>query len=300
MKSTGKFLTLFFLGMSGLGCQSSDNDTAPTPQDGNATSLQNMTEEIEIGRNMAGKLLAAKGSVPKPQLLRYLNALAYVLKSSTPYVQRRFMVEVLNDPSVNAFACPGGYLFVTQGLLKSIQNEAQLAFVLSHEISHVGKQHIMSALRGKKLQSQKDPFLNADSLKSRQRLQPKQQSSLGNAISQQLSGGGAGAAVLQAVDGGLGLILKEGLDKSMEFEADQESIETIITAGYQPSAGIEFLKLLESLKGPSSESSLSKTHPSPTERIRLILPYLKTNDVPLGVGALGGERFKKLQTILNK
>ena len=76
-----------------------------------------------------------------PFLENYINSLGKKLRLSHRRVGSRYTFQVVNDPSINAFALPGGPTFVNTGLIKAADNEAQLAGVLAHEISHVALRH---------------------------------------------------------------------------------------------------------------------------------------------------------------
>ena len=103
-------------------------------------------KELEIGRNMAGRLLRLWGSVEEPRLIKYVNEVASYVATSSPFTDRRFMVEILDSDEVNAFACPGGYIMLTKGAVLNATSEAEIASVLAHEIAHVGKEHMLDTL----------------------------------------------------------------------------------------------------------------------------------------------------------
>ena len=100
--------------------------------------MENIDEakEIEIGRQLAAVLLGSKPLHPDMALQRYVNRLGrwISLQSSRPQLPWTFAV--LDDPGFNAFAAPGGYIFVTKGLVDRV-DEAELAGILAHEITHV-------------------------------------------------------------------------------------------------------------------------------------------------------------------
>lgn len=108
-------------------------------------------DEIQIGREVAANLAARYGLVEDPKKLKYLNLIGQtlVLHCDRPKIPYHFAI--LRSAEVNALAAPGGYIFVTEGLLQSVNDEAELAGVLAHEISHVTRRHIMKAMRQAKL-----------------------------------------------------------------------------------------------------------------------------------------------------
>ena len=104
--------------------------------------------EIEIGRQLAAVLLGSKPLHPDMALQRYVNQLGRWISLQSARPQLPWTFGVLNDPGVNAFAAPGGYVFVTKGLVDRV-DEAELAGILAHEITHVTDKHHLQALRTK-------------------------------------------------------------------------------------------------------------------------------------------------------
>ncbi len=96
-------------------------------------------EEVAIGREIAGRLLGAAPLVKNKKLQKYVNKVGkwVALQSDRPDLPWRFGVIESND--INAFAAPGGFIFITKGLYLKLKSEAELAGVLAHEIGHVIK-----------------------------------------------------------------------------------------------------------------------------------------------------------------
>ncbi|BBB66259.1 hypothetical protein UNDYM_2006 [Undibacterium sp. YM2] len=105
--------------------------------------------EIEIGNEFAAVLLGAKPLLNDPALQRYVNTLGRWLASQTERPDLPWTFGVLDDVGFNAFATPGGKIFVTKGLLARMRNEAELVGVLSHEIAHVVLKHHVNAMQSK-------------------------------------------------------------------------------------------------------------------------------------------------------
>ncbi|HET7921146.1 MAG TPA: M48 family metalloprotease, partial [Gammaproteobacteria bacterium] len=106
-----------------------------------------LEEEEQIGQEAAAVLLGASKPVDDPELQRYVNrvGLWIALHSDRPDLPWHFAV--LNDNDIDAYAAPGGYVFVTKGLLLRLHSEAELAGVLGHEITHVVRKHHLKAIR---------------------------------------------------------------------------------------------------------------------------------------------------------
>lgn len=110
-------------------------------------AFNDLKAEQEIGRNMAGRLLAHYGVVENDALVGYVNQVGNYVASYGEFPDRRYMFNILNSDSVNAFACPGGYILITIGALRLAKNEAELAMVLGHESAHVGHKHMFNTLK---------------------------------------------------------------------------------------------------------------------------------------------------------
>src|SRR3989442_15515266 len=104
-------------------------------------------EEIAIGRDMAARLLGAAPLVADARLQRYVNNVGRWLASQTERAELPWQFGVLDAPQLNAFAVPGGTIFVTRGLVARMRSEAELAGVLAHEIAHVLKKHHLQAIQ---------------------------------------------------------------------------------------------------------------------------------------------------------
>lgn len=199
-------------------------------------------EETRIGRQIAGDLLGAVPLVRDDKLQRYVNLVGnwVALQSSRKDVTWRFGVLDTND--INAFAAPGGYIFVTRGLYQRLHNEAELAGVLAHEIAHVTLKHHLKVLK---------------------------QSSLIGALGQAAGNKVKDSdQVVQNLIGNGAEIMARGLDKNAEFEADRVGIVLAARAGYDPWGLPEVLQDLAGLPAKDSRTSLLyKTHPHPADRL---------------------------------
>jgi predicted Zn-dependent protease len=201
-------------------------------------------KEIEIGRNLAAVLLGAKPLYPDMALQRYVNRLGrwISLQSSRPNLPWTFAV--LDDKGYNAFAAPGGYIFVTKGLIDSLKDESELAGILAHEINHVIFKHHLQAIR-----------------------KSAQTGLLTQAVASQLKGDVAGGLSSKLVSLGRDLYSK-GLDQGDELEADRNGVALAARAGFDPYGLVAVLQQLRTAppNDPLFALTLS-THPAPQVRL---------------------------------
>ncbi|MEK7810343.1 MAG: M48 family metalloprotease, partial [Pseudomonadota bacterium] len=148
------------------------------------------SEEIAIGRQIAGNLLGASPLVKDAKLQKYVNQVGTWVASQSERPDLPWHFGVIQSTDVNAFAAPGGYIFVTLGLYKMLQSEADLAGVLGHEVGHVIRKHHLKILQQSKL-------LDVSS----------------QAVSKQLGGNDK----IQQLIGHGAEIVARGLDKDAEF-----------------------------------------------------------------------------------
>jgi predicted Zn-dependent protease len=201
-----------------------------------------LEEENRIGRQISGNLLGAVPLVRDDALQRYVNLVGnwVALQSGRSEITWRF--GVLDTEDINAFAAPGGYIFVTKGLYRLLDNEAQLAGVLGHEIAHVTKKHHLKVLKQSTLISALGQVAGSKAQNSDQ-------------LVQNLIGNGAE-------------IMARGLDKNAEFEADRVGMVFAARAGYEPWGLPEVLQDMAALPAKDERTSLLfKTHPLPADRI---------------------------------
>jgi predicted Zn-dependent protease len=201
-------------------------------------------KEIEIGRNLAAVLLGAKPLYPDMVLQRYVNRLGrwISLQSSRPNLPWTFAV--LDDKGYNAFAAPGGYIFVTKGLIDTLKDESELAGILAHEINHVISKHHLQAIR-----------------------KSAQTGLLTQAVASQLKNDLAGGLSSKLISLGRDLYSK-GLDQGDELEADRNGVALATRAGFDPYGLVAVLQQLRTAPANDPLFALTmSTHPAPQVRL---------------------------------
>lgn len=168
---------------------------------------------------------------------------------------RRFFFGVVDDPSWNAYSLPGGYIFVTRGLLENMGSESELAFVLAHEVAHVDHEHGLAAIKAQVgASATASAFLKETNLTG----------SSGNGDISFQSDKFFGAIAGKLAE----LLLKVGLEKSAERVADVDGLNHAIAAGYDAHGAERVLNLLA--LNPNSQRHYLREHDTPEQRLQLL------------------------------
>ena len=206
-------------------------------------------------------------------------------QSSRPHLPWTF--GVLQSPGVNAVSGPGGYVFVSEGLLAQLDNEAQLAGVLAHEIAHITGKHALDEYQAylvEQCQKGADAERSRVLVKRGSEVVQEQGRQLGQGLTQVLPASKlrefftgvvkdfdfnkAGTEVIQAITNGVvARLVEKGFQKEDEFAADQDAVELMAAAGYAPEEYVSFLSKLP-------ERGLSTAHPSKGERQKRLREHL--------------------------
>ena len=207
-------------------------------------SLVGESQEISMGQEGAKAAAAQMGVYPDSALQRYVNALGQTLAKASERPNLPWRFTVIDDPIVNAFALPGGPIFVSRGILAHMNSEAQLVSVLGHEIGHVTAKHSVSQMS--KQQLLQIGLIGAMVVKPEL---------------QQFGG---------AAQQGLGLLfLKFGRDD--ETQADELGFRYMTAANYAPTEMAAMFRTLERLSGGETSRGTPEwmsTHPDPGNRVQ--------------------------------
>ena len=223
-----------------------------------------LENEIVFGRGIASKLLG------KYELLKDKNINNYVGKIGTGIAAQfgrksvKYFFGILVSEEINAFAASGGYIFITTETLKILENEAQLAGVLAHEISHDKRKHIVENLNLNDISSEQNIYSAFNIL------------------------GGAVRTALERLNLiAFQILTEQGLPENDEYEADIDTIQTLQKIGYNPHSYVKFLNNTLLI----SKRNFSSTHPSTELRIQKLNEFLVSKKIAKDKGKLNTDRF---------
>ena len=226
-------------------------------------------QEIAMGREAAQQAAQSIGLYPDDQLQAYVSNLGRKLAADSERPNLPWSFQVVDDPSVNAFALPGGFIFVTRGLMTHLTSEAELVSVLGHEIGHVTGRHSVEQMSKAQLAQ--------IGLVAGMVLAPELASNYGN-----------------LANAGLGLMfLKYGRDD--EREADDLGLRYLVGEGYDPR---EMPQVFETLRRVSEKEAKGgrvpgwmSTHPTPEDRIQRIESEVAKLDRDFSRSTVGREQY---------
>jgi len=208
------------------------------------------SEEYYVGRAVAARVLAANRLYQDPQLTLYVNEVGQTVarKSTRPDTFKGYHFAVLDTSEPNAFACPGGIIFVTKGLVLMCGNEDELAAVLAHEVAHVANKDGVNSIS----QARWTEVLTT----------------LGTETAKQYAGAGGQLVTLfeGSIDDVFKTIVVNGYSRSAEEAADAQAVSTLRKAGYDPGAMAALLAKMAA-KGSAGATGIYKTHPPTADRL---------------------------------
>jgi len=189
-------------------------------------------QEIEIGKQTNQQILSEYQLYDNPQVQQYVSSLGQELLNNSDSRNIPFSFQVVDSEEVNAFATPGGFVYVTTGLLKTTENRAQLASVIGHEIAHINEKHGVKGLK--------------------------------QAVAAQGIAGAAGVETSQLAQIAYQLTLDLPQSRSFEYEADDNGLQILTQSGYPASA---FANFLAKLGAGGNTPEFIRTHPKSQNRI---------------------------------
>ena len=183
---------------------------------------------------------------------------------------------MLDTEEINALACPGGFIFITRGLLGTCKNEEALANILAHEVGHVCAKHGLKAIKKSRLMEAFDVLLKETSKHYTQ---------------EQLN------MLTQAFDGALGDIVDQlvtkGYSRQQEYEADRLGLSYAHSAGYSCSGMVQSLRTMETSTEKTTGLGFFKTHPVPQDRLEKAQQEIASKGYSRAVEPTRTRRFQK-------
>jgi predicted Zn-dependent protease len=211
-------------------------------------------EEYYLGRAVGANILSFyKPYTRNRELTDYLNRIcsAITVNSPQPELYNGYHVMILDSQEINAFATPGGHIFLSRGLVEAVNSEDALAAVIAHETAHILLKHGITMIKDMALtQDLSRTGTAAAGTAAREAGMDAELLSFGNSVN----------AVVNAM-------VKNGYSRQQEYAADDAALILMAAAGYDPAALIEMLQLLEGAQ-KAHPGGFNTTHPSPGERIR--------------------------------
>ena len=224
-------------------------------------------DERKLGEEVSARLRQDFGVFQDKDVTRYVSLVGNVLAKSSSRPQLDWQFIVLDTDGVNAFASPGGIVHITRGALGLLKNEAELAGVLGHEITHITAKHTVSAIQKNRVVS-----LSAGEVGG--------------------SGGLAQSVVSKLAEAAYKNIISNAFDRDDEVESDKVGIGLASRAGYAPAALADVLKRLEDRnKNQEQANGMFASHPLITDRLANIAKAVK--DEKLAGSATVASRYKK-------
>jgi predicted Zn-dependent protease len=208
-------------------------------------------QDVELGQNAAGEASKQLPLIHDAQVVSYINALGKRLSAFAPARPQKFnynwTFNVVNSREINAFALPGGFIYVNRGAIESAQNESQIAGVLAHEEGHVVMRH--GTHQASEMMLAQAPLSILGGLLG-------QSSSLGTQLAQ-----------LGISFGVTSIFLRNS--RSAESQADQVGAYILYRAGYDPYAMAQFFQIIQK-KYPQQTLQFLSDHPDPGNRIKSV------------------------------
>jgi predicted Zn-dependent protease len=182
-------------------------------------------KEREIGAKMHAEILKQTPAYADPALQDYIDNIGQRLAAASERPDLEWTFTLLDNPTINAFATPGGYVYLNSGMLAYLNNEAQLAAVLGHEVAHIAKHHA----------SRQNRVGTASNILS----------TIAAVAAGVYTGSGSVAGVTKDIGSGFGAAVVRGYGRDHELEADEFGARYIKAEGYDPNAMLEVIGILK-------------------------------------------------------
>jgi len=218
-----------------------------------AEATISLDDEYRIGLSVLREYRNADQILEDPEITQYIDTVGHRLSSDAQDGKHRFHFVVVKEPIINAFAVPGGFVFVNSGLVLATRNESELAGVLAHEISHVTQRHIIRSL----LEQRKSSLAATAAMLA--------------AILLGAASHSGGDAAMAGIAGAQTMALAQQMSfsRDMESEADRVGVGVLSRAGFDPNGMPNFFEVLASISGGRETNlpAIVLSHPVTSDRI---------------------------------
>jgi predicted Zn-dependent protease len=237
-------------------------------------------EEYYIGRAVAARLLGIYRPAENQAVVGYLNEIGITVAqaSSAPETFGGWHFILLDSDEVNAFAAPGGFIFITRGLYQSCKTEEQLAAVISHEVGHVTLRHGLAAIKTSRL-TEAFAIIGTETVK-------------------EFTGANL-AKITEAFAGTVDDIIDQmvslGYSRVQENAADAEAARIAYRAGYNPAGLAEFLRTLQLRSAPADKKGFFSSHPPAADRLKKVEALLAEEELAGTTDPARTSRFSRIR-----
>ena len=218
-----------------------------------ADAVLSKNEEARLGRAIMAQIRASGELVEDSQVTEYINEIGHrIAAQANAEGNHTFSFFVIDNPAINAFALPGGFIGVHTGLLQATRNEDELAGVMAHEVAHVTQRHIARAIHA----SQRQSILSTAIM-------------LGAILAGAAGAGGDAMQGAIAVAQGTAAQQQINFTRSNEYEADRVGISALAAAGFDPQGMASFFEVISGSMTPQEQRvpEFLRTHPVSSARI---------------------------------
>lgn len=262
----------------------SDRDAITKTSKALRETFSDITEEEEyyIGRAVAALVLSKYPVYENEAITQYINYVgnSVVFYSARPETYAGYHFMILDTEEVNALAAPGGFIFITKGLLRRCKDEETLACILAHEVGHVSAKHGLKSIK-------KSRLIEAFKIIGTEAVERYGSAEL--------------AKLTEVFEGVLGDIaeklIERGYDRKYEYEADKLGVQIAANTGYDPAGLKDFLQTMVDDTSDASNKGWFRTHPTARDRIERVNKEISTLKSMPPRESVRTERFK--QSITN-
>ncbi len=237
---------------------------------------ENVQRELHFGRLIANEIIKKFPLLINDKVTLYVNNVGKSVALFSGRSDIEYYFSVLDSDTINAYAAPGGYVFITKGALQKMKNESELAGVLAHEIGHINNRHIMKDLPP-----------------------PRETKGVVDFIASLLVAQGTvvSSALNEVVGKAAELLFTKGYKIQDEYEADRSAIFYTDETGYNSRGLVDFLARIQTVKEGSSSTVVYNTHPPLKDRISRIEDLVQNNRINIVRGKVESRFNEELKNL---